>query len=136
MNQLFQRDQRGFTLIELMIAVVVISILSAIALPSYQQHMMRSKRAAAKSAMMDLANREQQLLLANRIYFDTSALNSSGYTLDSEVSKNYALSVTVDNAATPPTFLIRLTPSGGQASDGPLDLDSQGNKSPPEKWSR
>jgi prepilin-type N-terminal cleavage/methylation domain-containing protein len=47
--------QKGFTLIELMIAVVVIAILAAIAYPSYQDSVRKSRRADAKSALMEHA---------------------------------------------------------------------------------
>jgi type IV pilus assembly protein PilE len=47
--------QRGFTLIELMITVAVIGILSAIALPSYQSYVERSRRADGRAALLRAA---------------------------------------------------------------------------------
>jgi|SRR5215831_6703831 len=132
----YTREVSGFTLIELMVTVAVVAIIAAIALPSYTNSIMRGKRSAAKSAMMDIANREQQFLLANRVYADKAALTNNGYALNGDVSQNYSWTVTANNAASPPTFLITLAPVGSQASDGSLTLDSIGNKSPPEKWSR
>jgi type IV pilus assembly protein PilE len=122
----------GFTLVELMIVVAIVAILAAVALPGYQQYLIRGKRASAKSAMMDIANREQQFLLVNRVYADKLTLTANGYTLPSEASQNYSWDVTVNNAATPPTFTISFTAT----NDGTLTLDSLGNKSPADKWSR
>src|SRR5436190_5675058 len=110
-----KRGDFGFTLIELMITVAIVGILAAIAYPSYQQYLIRGKRSAAKAAMLDIANREQQFLLANRVFADKATLQSNGYSLDSDVSQNYAWAVTVNNAASPPTFLVTFTPSGAQA---------------------
>ncbi|HEX7971115.1 MAG TPA: type IV pilin protein [Thiobacillus sp.] len=128
--------QNGFTLIELMITVAIIAILAAIAMPSYQEYVKRGNRAAAESQMMDIANREQQFLLANRSYADTAALTASGYTPPSEVSSKYDW-VTTPVAGTPPTFTITFTPKGSQASDGTLRLTSEGVKTragDPTKW--
>jgi type IV pilus assembly protein PilE len=127
------QSKRGFTLIELMIVVVVVAILATIAVPSYRKFIMRGHRSAAQSAMMDIANRQQQFLMANRSYVDSAELTASGYALPTEVSDHYALTVTVGAGAVP-TFLVTMTPLGFQADDGVLTLDNVGNKTPTDKW--
>ncbi|WP_062472129.1 type IV pilin protein [Variovorax boronicumulans] len=127
------RTSGGFTLIEVMITVVIVAILASIALPSYRQYIVRSKRSAAQAQMMDIANRQQQFLIANRSYADKTALTTSGYSLPAEVSSNYSYDVTLQDSG-PPTFTITFTAIGSQAGDGNLGLTSEGVKTPPEKW--
>lgn len=129
-------DSRGFTLIELMITVAIVAILASVAYPSYQQYIIRGKRAAAQAEMMDIANRQQQFLLSDRSYASKTTLEASGYNLPSEVSRNYSYDISVPSGAVP-TFTITFTPKGAQASDGALTLDSRGAKArggDPAKW--
>lgn len=58
---------RGFTLIEMMIVVAMVALLAAVALPSYNQYVLRSHRADAKIVLLSLAQRlEQNYTLAGR----------------------------------------------------------------------
>lgn len=127
-----KRPQSGFTLIELMIVVLVVAILASIALPAYQSQVRKGHRAAAQTEMMDIALRQQQFFLANRSYATT--LPALPYTLPADVDQWYDADLTVDNAATPPTFTVTFTATGGQAADGDLTLNQAGEKTPADKW--
>jgi type IV pilus assembly protein PilE len=68
----------GFTLIELMITVAVLSIIVAIAIPTYQNQIRHSRRTDAKTALLDLAVREEKYLSLANTYSATPA--NIGYT--------------------------------------------------------
>jgi type IV pilus assembly protein PilE len=130
--------ERGFTLTELLITVAVLSILVGIAVPNYRQYVIRGKRSAAQAVMMDIANREQQFLLANRRYADKATLESNGFALPAEVRENYTWDISL-GAGSRPSFVITFTGVGTQAADNspqPLTLNSSGEKAPAEKWRR
>lgn len=129
------KASKGFTLIELMIAVVIIGILSAVAIPQYKQYVVRSKRASVQAFMMDIANREKQYLLDARSFTPnwagTDPAPNLGMKAPKEVSDHYTITVCVDcTAGNPPSFMITATPIAGtsQAGDGDLTLDDTGNK--------
>ncbi|WP_151705076.1 type IV pilin protein [Nitrincola alkalilacustris] len=118
---------KGFTLIEVMIAVVVVSILVAIAYPSYQQYLIRGNRAEAQSFLMDLAQRQQQFLIDSRSYADTlGALNAP---IPENVNRHYTIAdPTVQT--TPPAFTITATPRANtmQSGDGALSINQAGER--------
>ena len=126
-----RRSQGGFTLIELMVAIVIIGVLAAIAIPNYQAYLIKSARTAAQAQMMDIANRQQQFLLSNRAYVNKATLEASGFSLEDRVASRYDYSVAVDAT---PSFTITFTAKGGQLSDGNLTLNNAGVKTPAGKW--
>jgi type IV pilus assembly protein PilE len=133
---------RGFTLLEVMIVVVIVGVLAAIVLPSYQNQVRKGNRSAAQQFMLDVASKEQQVLLDLRSYVavtaDANFVNKPsdanpgvGIAVPSALSGKYTFVVTTVNTATPPTFLITATAASGQEVDAntvKLTLDQSGGK--------
>jgi type IV pilus assembly protein PilE len=63
----------GFTLVELMITVVVVSILMSIAIPAYNAQIRKGRRTEAKTALLDLAGREERYFNTNNTYTNMAA---------------------------------------------------------------
>lgn len=126
--------RRGFTLIEVMVTVAIVAILASVAMSSYAQYVVRGKRAAAQAAMLDIANREEQFLLANRSYADKPTLEANGYALPSAIAANYSYDVAAVGTGALPSYVITFTAVNSQLSDGDLSLTSAGVKSPANKW--
>lgn len=117
---------RGFTLIELMIAVAVVGILMALALPSYTEHVRRSHRSEAQAYLMAVANRQHQFLIDTRAF---AALANVGVAVPAAVSNHYTVTLELE-AGPPPGFSVVATPKGSQASErcGVLSIDQTGTK--------
>lgn len=59
---------RGFTLIELMVTVLIVSVLVAISVPTYIDKVRKSRRVEARTALLDLAGREERFYNTNNAY--------------------------------------------------------------------
>lgn len=132
------RGNRGFTLIELMIAVIIVGVLAAIAIPTYTQYVQNANQSAAQQFMRDFASRVEQYRLDARNYPDArgTGANEIDVAIPADVSAYYSISLTSNNSATPPTYTITATPKSGtrQAGTSTLTLDSAGNTTPADEW--
>ena len=79
-KSVLSKSQGGFTLVELMITVVVISLLAMFAVPAYNDSVKKGRRADAKSMLTTIAARQEQYFMDNKIYADSPA--KLGYTVN------------------------------------------------------
>jgi len=84
----------GFTLIEVMIAVAIVAILSAIALPSYKSQMQKTRRSDAKVALTTAASLQERVYMRNNVY--SSSVNDIGGSGGSLLSPAGYYSISVD----------------------------------------
>ncbi len=105
---------RGFTLIELMIAVAVIAILAAVALPSYSEYVRRSARAEARAALMQGAQWMERAATAMGTYPDTAAFPTN---LTRVPSDRYTIALASPAGNVAGTYTLTATPRGAQAGD-------------------
>ncbi len=115
----------GFTLVELMVTIVIATMLNTIAIPAYTSQLRKSKRTDAKTALLDLAGREERYMATNSSYStDGVALGYGAAFPITLVNNDYTISapvvVAADNAALPPTpasYALTATAVNAQAKD-------------------
>ncbi len=117
----------GFTLIELMIVVAIVAILAAIAYPSYQEYVLKSRRAQAKSDLVEYAQLAERSHTVNNSY--TSFVLSDAQSR-SPREQGATVQYAIRLATAQSTFTLTATPQGAQTKDkcGTLTLNQAGTK--------
>jgi len=125
--------QQAFTLIELMVAVAIVGILAGIAYPSYQDSVMKSRRADAKGALLGFANAMERHFTETNSYLGAGTTNGNTgiptvFSATSPVDGGTAYYNLTINAATAASYTLNAAPTGAQANDkcGTLSLTQTG----------
>lgn len=115
----------GFTLIELMVAVAIVGILAAIALPSYREYVLRSQRSDAQTVLLDGAQFMQRWYAAKNSF--AGADEALPYTRSPrDGDQRYTVSATIDDDNQ--GFTLTATPSATDTKCGNLTLTHTGQK--------
>lgn len=141
-----RRSSQGFTLIELMVVVVIASILLAVAVPSYTNYVRQARRTDARTAVLDLAGREERYFSTNAAAYSPLPANlgygagnwpiavGSGYyqvTVCSPANANCAAGLNMPNPPAAPSFTVVAQAIGIQVKDTSCSLfavDSTGQQ--------
>lgn len=124
-------QQKGFTLVEMLIAVVIFAIVTAIAIPAYDNYSRRGYRTEVMSDLLMCAQAIERFNAMNFTYVGVTTDGAADGALDPDVcnmgsvnQNRYAVTV----ATTATTYTLTAVPAGVMDGDGDLTLDEAGNR--------
>lgn len=116
---------QGFNLIELMIVLIILGIITSIAIPSYEDFVINTRREDAKAALYEVASQLEQYYAGNNNSYTGYSIGS----LSSSTAEYYEIS---EESNTGTTYRLQAVPRSAQSKDadcGTLFLDHTGQRS-------
>lgn len=125
-----KQGMRGVTLIELLVALVIIGILVSIAYPGYQSQMQKTRRADGQAALLNTAQALERCFTRFNTY-NNAGCAATTTPLVAGVASPQGWYIVTDTAPAANGFLLAATPQGAQAGDTQcaiLTLNSTGTR--------
>lgn len=123
---------QGFTLVEVMIVVAIIGIIASIALPSYNAQMTKTRRADAKTCLVDAAQRQENFFYRGNTYSTTlTDIGFAAGTVNCGDNANYTLTAAAGGSGIGSSYILTATRANVQTGDtqcGDFTLSSTGVK--------
>lgn len=132
MNRLNGSNRKGFTIVELMIALIVVAILVALAYPSYTQYVRKAKRGEAQQLLMNWSVNQEIYRSNNPTYANKTQLAPPGH-------EHYDF----DTVGTPDasSYILEAQATGDQVNDqedgdscAQMTINQNGAKEPIACW--
>ena len=134
MNHDVTRRRRGFTLIEIMIAVAIIGVVTAIALPSYFRHVETARRTDATAFLSEVNGEQVRFFSENNAY--ATSMSELGYGTEATYptpAEHYVVSIAPLGTRGGYTLVATAATDGAQASDtdcATISITSTGARTP------
>lgn len=128
------RKSRGFTLVELMITLAIVALLASIAYPSYRAYILKSKRAEARTALVDLLQQQERFMTQRNTYSDpviapgSATASFKTFAGDNRASTPYLLGTEACGSGVALNLCVRVVavPQHDDAGAGTLWAESAG----------
>ena len=127
---------RGVTLIELMIVIVIVAILGSIGVSSYRNYLLRTNRTEAKMALLRVQAAQEKFFLQQRRYANNAELGTDpplGLGVQPATPSGY-YAIALDVIADGNRYTARATAAGGQTQDiaacQTFTINERGQRSP------
>ncbi len=130
-----KKKSRGFTLIEILVALAIVGIISAIAYPSYTEYVKRTRRSECQGVLANFALAMERYFAANSTYTgaaaggeDTGIPAASTFVSKCPLDGSRVYYNLTISAANNSSYTLQAAPTGPQAGNGFIQINSSGQK--------
>ena len=126
MTRFFRKNQKGFTMIELMVVVVIVGILAAIAIPIYGKYVKQARTTEATGRMGEIITASKAWAQEKTIWPTDAQFQAGEGILDPTATENFTYAITAGGGSDP-MAPFQITATGRVKMTGvtvTIDLDT------------